>query len=554
VRVHSEAPARSATSSRFPVDIRRFPWVRRLATDYAYNFPRLAPFFAGSPTDRGAWTDAIARVGRHEHDRGGISGVLAAQQERRGSPTAARAAAARLSDTRAVAILTGQQAGLFGGPLYTLLKALSALKLAARVEQEHDVPAVAVFWVDGEDHDWDEVRSCPVLDEHLELRVASLARRDGSELPVAGTRLDGSITRAFDELAAALAPTEFRDDLLARLRASYAPNLGMADAFCRWLEAVLGDRGLIVFDAADPAAKPLASRIFSHELAHPGDTARLASRAGAELSAAGYHAQVDTQTDQAALFRFGDDGGRHAVRLRDGGFAAGGQPFDRTAILEEARSRPQRFSPGVLLRPLVEDTLFPTICYVAGPSELAYHAQLGNVYDAFGVARPLVHARLSATVADSAAFRFLAKYNVPFESLQPQDEAALNALLAEQIPPAVEQAFTAADAGLAAAVGTIASELATIDPTLKGAADSTLSRMQHDLQTLHGKMIAAAKRRDDTLRRQFSRTQALAFPSGRPQERSVAFVWALNQYGPALVARLDEELLLDQGVHWVVTV
>ena len=180
--------------------------------------------------------------------------------------------------------------------------------------------------------------------------------------------------------------------------------------------------------------------------------------------------------------------------------------------------------------------------------------QLKDIYAHFGVPMPLMFPRASATLVDSAALRFLGKYGVALETLQPQDEAGLNALLASQIPPVVEETFSAAGRAIDAEMTRVVEAVPAIDPTLQGAARSTLGRMQHDLQTLHGKMIQAAKRRDDTLRRQYIRTRALAFPAGHPQERAVGFVSFLNQYGPALIDRLDEELPLDLGHHWLIAV
>jgi uncharacterized protein YllA (UPF0747 family) len=150
--------------------------------------------------------------------------------------------------------------------------------------------------------------------------------------------------------------------------------------------------------------------------------------------------------------------------------------------------------------------------------------------------------------------RFLTKYKLPLEALQAQDEAALNELLKTQIPEVVEDSFTAAEQAIEAQMARLIQTIPTLDPTLEGAARSTLERMQRDLQTLHGKMIQAAKRRDETLRRQFMHARALAFPGGHAQERTIGFVSFLNQYGPALVDRLDEELPLDLGHHWIVTI
>jgi bacillithiol biosynthesis cysteine-adding enzyme BshC len=540
-------------SVRIAVDVRRFPWIRRLAADYAYDFRSVAPFFSGDPSQRAAWADAIARTQAHERGRTDIAAVLAAQQERRGAPPRAREAGRLLADRRTVAIVTGQQAGLFGGPLFTLLKALTALKLADQVSRDHGVPAVAIFWIDAEDHDWEEVRACSVFDRELTARSVALPSRPGGEpAPVATVRLDSAISDVLTELEQILPDTEFRKSLLDGLRGAYTPGAGMAEAFGRWLESVLGPRGLVVYDSSDPASKPLASQVFARELSMPGHTVKLAARAGSDLTARGYHAQVHPQDDSLALFHL--DGGRRAIRQQDGRFVVGDEQLHASTLVERAKAHPAGFSPNVLLRPVVQDTLFPTICYVAGPNELAYLGQLRGVYEHFGVPMPLFYPRASATILDSAAVRFLTKYKLPLEALQAQDEAALNELLQSQIPPVVEESFRGASRAVEAEMTRLVQTIPALDPTLEGAARSTLERMQRDLQTLHGKMIQAAKRRDETLRRQFFHARALAFPGGHAQERTIGFVSFLNQFGPALVDRLDEELPLDLGHHWIVTI
>ncbi|HEY7173061.1 MAG TPA: bacillithiol biosynthesis cysteine-adding enzyme BshC [Vicinamibacterales bacterium] len=532
--------------------MRRFPWVRRLTADYAYDFRAVAPFFSGDPTDRRAWADSIRRTQSHERRREQVAQVIAAQQQRRTAPTRARDAAAKLADPATVAIVTGQQAGLFGGPLFTLLKALTALKLADQVSREHGVPAVAIFWIDAEDHDWDEVRSCTVFDPSFTPQAISLPPRSGDPAPVATVHLDHSIATALDQLEATLTDTEFRSRIIDDLRRAYAVGTGMADAFGRWIESVLGDRGLIVYDSSDPAAKPIASGVFTRELTTPGETAKLAATAGGDLVAHGYHSQVQTHDDGLALFHL--EGGRRAIRHQAGTMVVGDLTYPAEELVKKAGTQPGAFSPNVLLRPIVQDTLFPTVCYVAGPNELAYLGQLRGVYGHFGVPMPLMYPRASATILDSAAVRFLTKYNVPLEALQAQDESALNDLLESQIPPIVEESFAGASRAIEEQMSRLAETIPTLDPTLEGAARTTLGRMQHDLQTLHNKMIQAAKRRDETLRRQFMRTRALAFPSGHAQERTIGFVWFLNQYGPAIVERLEHELPLDLGHHWVVAI
>jgi bacillithiol biosynthesis cysteine-adding enzyme BshC len=530
----------SSTTTRLPIDIRRFPWINRLAADYAHDFARLAPFFAGNPDDPAAWRDAIARARQHARSRDAIADLIAAQQQRRGAPAEARAAAARLRDAQAVAVVTGQQAGLFGGPLYTLLKAMTAVELAARVASEQGVEAIAVFWVDAEDHDWDEVRSVNILGDDDRIVSVDAGSPPGSGAGrVADVRLDASIEQTMAALEQALPATPSTPDVVAMLRSAYQAGTGMADAFARLIETVLGPLGLVVFESADAAAKPLARRAFLHEL-NGGHAAQRAIEAGDRLTALGYHAQVTPQADQAALFHL--DGGRHAVSVGD------------AAMRARAEAHPEEFSPNVLLRPIVQDILFPTICYVAGPSEVAYFGQLRGVYEAFGVPMPLVYPRATATILDSNAMRFLQRTDVPFESLRAQDEAALNQLLEAQLPASVERTLEEAAQAVADRMEALAAAVPQIDATLEGAARSTLGRMQDDLKKLHGKIIQAAKRKDETLRRQFTHARAQAFPGGDPQERTIGFVSFLNKYGPAFVDRLREDFPLDTGTHWVITI
>jgi bacillithiol biosynthesis cysteine-adding enzyme BshC len=535
------------------VDIRRFPWIRRFAADYAFRFEQVAPYFAGNPARTDAWADAIARRQAHAGAPAELARVLAAQQERRGAPLEARESAARLADPRTVVVITGQQAGLFGGPLFTLLKALTAMKLAEQVSRDHGVPVVPVFWIDAEDHDWPEVSGSTVLDSNLAPRTITLKDLPGAgELPISRLTLDGQVEEAIAALGAALPASEFTPSVLEAIAAAYRPGRGMAEAFGRFVESVLGPRGLVVYDSSDPAAKPLAAHVFAHELAHPGETAQLAARAGQALVAAGYHAQVTPAEGAVSLFYLND--GRHSVRFAGDRATVGARETSLSALLEEVEQAPQHFSPNVLLRPIVQDTLFPTICYVAGPNELAYLGQLRDVYAHFDVPMPLMYQRATATIVDSATLRFLGKYELPIEGLQQQDEAALNQLLQQQLPPTVELALTNASTLVAERMAEVAATVPQIDPTLEGTVQSTLNRMQHDLRTLQNKVIQAAKRRDDTLRRQFQHAQALTFPNGHPQEREIGFVWFTNRYGPALIDRLFDGLPLDMGRHWILQI
>jgi bacillithiol synthase len=541
-----------STSARQGIPLQRLPWARPLSIDYVHAYPKLADFYAGNPADQAAWRDTIARTQAHPRQRVPLTALLEAQQQARRAPSASKGASARLADPRAVAVVTGQQAGLFGGPVYTLLKAITALKLAARIERDFRVPVVPIFWIDAEDHDWNEVRECGVLDADLAPHTVSVSSPPGAnEKPVARVSLDDSVTAALDELRRLLPQTEFTGDLIYELGRSYAPGAGMTIAFGRWIETLLGPYGLVVFDSADVSAKPLVRELFMRELETAGTTAALAVEAGAALEARGYHAQVTPAADSVALFHL--DGKREPIKRAGDEFVIGETRVPMATLIKDADDHPEQFSPNVLLRPLVQDALFPTIAYVGGPSELAYLGQLRRIYEHFGIPMPLVCPRASATILDSGSSRFLSRYDFPFEQLQQQDEAALNRLLESQLPPNVESSFEQTERAIKDGMGALAAAVPGVDPTLEGAVNSTIGKMTHELEALHGKIISAAKRKDDTLRRQFVRTRAQAFPAGTPQERAIGFICLLNRYGPALIEVLEQELPEDTDQHWLLT-
>jgi bacillithiol biosynthesis cysteine-adding enzyme BshC len=536
------------------IDLHRLPWIRPLVAAYLNDFPSVSDLFAGNPADPAAWSSTIARVASAPRPRAAVAAALARQLEQRQAPAEARAAAAALAADGAVAVVSGQQAGVFGGPLYTLFKAVTAIKLAQQVKARHTAPVVALFWVDAEDHDWKEIATAHVLDDELSVRHIQVADVAGAGARPAGAlRFDGRIDQAVLDLESALPSSEFRAEVLASVRRRFCPGAGVASAFAGFLDDLLGRHGLVVFESSDPHLKPLVADMFALELEQPGLTGRLARDAAGRMSRLGHQPQVEPAEDSVALF-YVDGQGRRPIKRRETAFLVGDHERPAGDLRAEAARHPERFSPSVLLRPLIQDRLFPTVCYVAGPSELAYQAQLGGAYRAFGVEPPLIYPRGSATIVDSSAARFFEKSGVPLEALQPQDEGALNRLLESQLPPAIEQTFADTDRDVTERAARLKAAVVPVDPTLAGAVDTTLDKIRETLKTLQSKIIQASKRKDDTLRRQFHRTRALTFPEGQPQERLLCTVFFLNKYGPALTERLLESLPLDSKKHYLLKV
>ena len=542
----------SAAIVREAIELRRFPWIPPLVSEYSQNFSRLEGLFAGNPSEPEAWRNTIARVSRAPRDRAALHTALLRQLTERGAPSEAQHSASQLLSPASVAIVTGQQAGVFGGPLYTILKAVTAIQLARKVTADHGVPAVPVFWVDAEDHDWDEVRSARVLNHQFDVAEVVVPDPAGAgNLPVGRLVFNEGVSAAVDELAKTLAPSEFSSELIAGLHRRYRPGATVGAAFAGWIEDLLGRHGLVVFEADDPALKPLVADIFARELERPCATSMLAREAGAKMAALGHAPQVEPGEDSVALFYL-DGTARRAIKRQGAAYAIGDSVRDAAEVSEEARLHPERFSPNVLLRPIVQDRLFPTACYVAGPSELAYQAQLGGIYREFGVETPLLHSRVSITILDSAAARFLDRSKLPLEALHARDESAFNRFLEAQLPPDLERAITDLGRVVGDRADVIRTTATAVDPTLAGAVETTVDRIRETLGSLQSKIVQAAKRKDETLRRQFTRTRSLAFPDGDPQERGLTLPFFLNRYGLGLGDRLVTSLPLETDRHYVV--
>ncbi|MFQ5778865.1 MAG: bacillithiol biosynthesis cysteine-adding enzyme BshC, partial [Terriglobia bacterium] len=339
---------------------------------YVYHYARVSAFYRYDPFDPASFRAAAGQVELEPGRRRQVAQVLAEQCQRFGAGPQSEENIARLRDAETVAVVTGQQTGLFGGPAYSIYKALTAVHLAEKLTRE-GTPAVPVFWLASEDHDFQEVNHTLFLDNG----GRCLALHDSSSphegAPVGQIAFSPSID-ALRQRAVRLWPAEARSEAESLL-SGYAPGANYADAFGRLLQRLLSARGLIVLDPAHPTLHALSRPLFRRALEQAeGLRARLRVR-DRELSRAGYHAQVRLR-DNATLLFLNLNGRRSPLRRRSQGFFLPG-PGERSlaSLLEELEDTPERFSANALLRPLIQDFLLPTVAYVAGPAEVAYYAQ-----------------------------------------------------------------------------------------------------------------------------------------------------------------------------------
>ena len=511
-----------------------------LFRDYLAGQPQALAFYGGSGWDLPALLEASRRALTVERPRDAVASALVQQQEARGAPAAATRAAL-LRDPRAVAVVTGQQAGLFGGPLYVLYKALAARKVARLLEERRGTPAVAVFWVASDDHDFAEVRAASVIDEAAQIRTL---RYSPLEEPVGQPAwmipIDETMTRLVEELGQALPATPHRDELIGLVGSCYRPGVAFSDAFARLLSSLLPD--LVVLDPSDPALKALMVPVLTREIAEHTPTSRLALDVGTSLLAAGYHQQVPVRPGFLNLFLY-FDGERRALAEQDGTVEVRG-PGWKMPTAEAVRlvgADPTSWSPGVLLRPLTQDALLPTAGYVGGPAEIAYHAQIGPSYAHFGIPRPVLLPRPSLTLVEPSQARALEAEGLKLADLE-TDPEGLVARWAREAYPDVESAFARAREALEREMDAVEERLAALDPTLRAAADGARGRALHQIETLHEKAVRALKKRDQTRADRLRRTRDALFPGGSFQERGLGLVNLLARHGRSLIGDIEARM------------
>jgi len=521
-----------------------------LFLDYLAGREGAAPFLGREGFSLDAIARAAERTAAFERPRKAIADALVRQQEARSAPLAAAKARA-LADAGTVAIVTGQQAGVFGGPLFVLLKAIATLEVAHQLEALRGRPVVPVFWVASDDHDFAEVRSVSVIDAGGVLRTLRYdPRREPVGAPASAIVLDDRIGALVEELGRVLPASLGRDELLEAVAAAYVAGETLSGAFARLVSRLLP--GMVVLDPADPALKALAVPVLAREISESSPSSRLAIETGEDLLVAAYHQQVPVRPGFLNLFTV-VDGQRRALAIADGFVEVRGTR-ERIPVAEALRrleSSPGPWSPNALLRPLVQDYLLPTAAYVGGPAEVAYHAQIARSYAHFGIPRPVILPRPSATLIDPPQARALDAEGLGLAGLAGNPDALLGRWAREDYPD-VEAAFARAREAIERELGAVEQALGAHDHTLRAATASARGRALHQVEGLHEKALRALKKRDQGRAERLRRTRDALFPGGSLQERGVGLVSPLARHGLALVDVLRERLDVFAHGHQVI--
>jgi len=508
---------------------RQVPHTTRLFLDFLEYKPSVHQFYPRPPRFLEWAGDESSLLNYPLERRKSVADILERQNRAFGASPATLRNISRFREG-ALTVVTGQQVGLFGGPLFSLYKALSAVKLANQAEQLGG-QCVPVFWLATEDHDLEEVNQTgfPNPDGGIE-RITSATGAE-KDTPVGSVKFSAGISEAVDRALQLIGESE----TATLLRKTYRTGETFGSAFARLFAKLFGEFGVILLDGSDPELDRIAKPIFSDAIQRNHQLNQALLEQNARLKAADYHQQVRI-TDNSTLFFMFQNGVRIPIHTRsDGNFTAGDETVSRQELLDLCASSPEQFSPNVLLRPVFQDYLLPTLAYVGGSAEVAYFAQVGVVYQALlGRITPIIP-RFSATLIESKAKALLEKYMLSVNEVFLGTAELRERIAAHLLTPNLQASFDEATKAVERSMSAVEQCLRQLDKTLIESAKNAQSKMLYQITNLHARAARAELRQSEVVGRHAELLSVSLYPNKTLQEREFAGVYFLAKYGSGLL-------------------
>jgi bacillithiol synthase len=536
----------------------QIPHTTRLFLDYLSYTPSVRAFYPRSPIFSEWVQDEAQRVAYDAARRAKVSEIL----ERQNRVWGASKTLANIERFRrgALAAVTGQQVGLFGGPLFSIFKALTAVKLAEQ-STASGVDCVPVFWLATEDHDLAEVNHVALLSEHglpEPFAVESQAFQNNAvpDAPVGTIKFGAEIGSVVERAAGLLG--ESNSEVTTWLREAYRPGESLGSAFALLFARLFADFGVILLDPADADFHELAKPLFRAAIERASELDEALLARGKAIESAGYHQQVKVTTATTLLFEV-KNGARTVIRQKNNGgngveFVVGDEKVSSQGLISRIDEAPEKFNPNVLLRPVVQDYLLPTLVYTGGAAEVAYFAQVAVVYEKLlGRVTPILP-RFSATLVEPKPERILTRYQLGLTDVLLGPEKVREAIAARSLSPDLQSRFEEAYASVERSMAAVRDAIGKLDSTLLDTAESAKSSMVHQIDRLRARVARAEQQRNEVITRHADALSNTLFPHKALQEREVAGVSFVARYGPGLLANLYQQIHPDCHDHQVIDV
>ena len=515
------------------------PHTSRLFQDFLHHFEKVSAFYARPPLDNSWWKEEVQRIDYPQERREQVARILERQNREFGAGEKTLANIERLRNGAPV-VVTGQQVGLFGGPLFCLLKALTASVHAEKIG------ATPVFWLATEDHDFAEINSInlPAAD-HLQKFAVNAPHTENT--PVGNIAFGDEITAAVQQVEALFGSSEVAE-LLA---ASYRPGETFGTAFAKFYAKVFAGLGIVFLNPLDAELHRIAGPVYGKALEQAKEINQALLRRSEQLEKAGYHAQVKVTPTHTLCFYF-EEGARTPIRLEGDNFLIGERKLTPAEMLKEAERCPERFSANVLLRPIIQDFLLPTLFYLGGPAEAAYFAQIETVYRALAGRVTPVLPRFFATLVEARQAKLLDRYELTLPDIFTGPEKLREVVAGRALPNSIMKSFDQAAEDLERALTAIVPPLEKLDRTLVDAAEHAGGKMRYQLQALRDKAARAEARKNTELQKHADELSTLLFPNKELQEREIGAPYFLLKYGLEVVEKIREAVREGCADHQIV--
>lgn len=515
----------------------------RLYSTFLSDFSRVAEFYRLPPNAIGL-EESAREVRIEDSVRRAVVDVLRKQNQSFDADDVTTRNLDRLRNG-AVAVVTGQQVGLFGGPAYSIYKALTAVHVARELT-ERGGNAVPVFWLATEDHDLAEVNHCffPKRGgvERFDLPVSGLAERRVGEIQL------GEAVRELSAQVASLLEGARAGEVGRWITESYAPEETFGTAFGKLMARIFSGRGLIFLDPMSPELHRLSLPTMLRAVReHQSLASGLVARSKA-LEKAGFHAQVKVTEQSTLVFRI-VGGQRLSLRATNGDLTAGDKTESLDGTLKALQENPEDFSPSALLRPVIQDSLLPTVAYIAGAAEAAYHAQTSLVYETLLGRAPVILPRAGFTLVPSHVSNLLKKYNLNVSDLLQERRKLRARMEAEALPHFLTARFEEGDLVIKALIDGLREPLTKLDQTLIGALDTASEKILYQFNGLRAKAGRAEGFRTGVLNTHEKEIVSWLLPNNTLQERSFGLLTFLASGGPEFLDHLDRHIRTGTGEH-----
>ncbi len=513
------------------------PHTSALFADVLYHPDRTAAFYHHPLREFEDFQKAAAEI-RFPAER--RAALVAALRERNPDGPALQ----MLAQPETVAVVTGQQVGLFSGPSYTLYKVLHAIKLAEWLTGR-GIPAVPVFWLATEDHVFAEVNHAWIFDR-MYTPIKLEMRRAASAQPVGGVALANPPLREF---RAALHGMPFGEEVADLVEETYRAGNTMGQAFSELLRRLLARFDVPQVDPMLPVFRELAAPALAAAVEQGAELTQRVLKRNQQLAAAGYHTQVHVE-EQTSFFFLLENGKRLALRRVGEEYILNGRRFS----VGELAARAASLSPNALLRPVVQDFMLPTVAYIGGPAELAYLAQSDVLYRALLGRRPVAVHRSGFTVLDRRSRKLLDRYGLCLPDFFHGEAALRERVAAALVPPGLTGVLEETRSAVGQNVQRLEGELARFDPTLDTAVRRSYNKIAYQLSKIERKVGREMLARDERATRDASYINGLIYPNKHLQERFYSIVPLLAKHGPELIGQLYEGIHLECPDHQMLVV